>query len=146
MASMRGSNFPERFAAGIMLLNAGVGKVQGKQGDAGELHAAAVASFPAIDGIPPEQLSKILGASEMALGGALLLPFFGDGLAGAALTTFAAAMVSIDVRDPGLGREGGLLSRYKSGAIARDVWLLGIGLGLAADALRRRRRNWSTTL
>jgi len=139
MASTRLGNYPERFAAGVMLVNAGLGKLQRDKVDAVEVHAEVAAGYPFLEQLPPEQLAKILGVSEIVLGGALLVPLVGDGLAGVALTAFAGAMLSLRVRDPELRRGGGA-PRQKGAAIARDVWLLGIGVGLAADAVRHRRR------
>ena len=83
--------------------------------------------------------------SEVVLGGALLLPMVGDGVAGVGLTAFAAGLIGLYLKTPGMRRENSLRPSQQGTAIAKDVWLLGIGLGLVADTLRHKRRTWATT-
>jgi hypothetical protein len=142
------SNFPERIAAGAFILNAGLGKLNADDEHAAGVHGMAKGTYPLLEDIPAAQFTKMLGASEVALGGALLFPAIGDGLAGLGLSVFAGGLIGLYLRTPGMRKEGSFLPSQQGTAIAKDVWLLGIGLGLVADSLRhsgRRRKHAKAT-
>ena len=71
----------------------------------------------------------------MALGTALLLPVVPAALAGASLTAFSAGLLGLYVKTPGMRREHSLRPSQQGTALAKDVWMMAIGLGLVADAL-----------
>ncbi len=54
-------------------------------------------------------------------------------VAGAALTGFSGALLGLYLRTPGMRQ--GLRPTQQGTAIAKDVWLLGIGAGLVLDDL-----------
>ena len=56
-------------------------------------------------------------------------------LAGAALTAFSGGLLGLYARTPGLRKEGTPLPTQQGIPIAKDVWMLGIGLGLVIDQL-----------
>lgn len=141
MGRTRIANFPQRLAAGVMILNAGIGKLQPDEERAKAVHGMAKGTYPFFEDLAPEQFTKALGASEVALGGALLFPMVGDGLAGLTLTIFAGGLIGLYLKTPGMRKEGSLLPSQQGTAIAKDIWLLGIGLGLVADSLRQRSRR-----
>jgi hypothetical protein len=85
--------------------------------------------------IDPASFVKLLSAGEIALGAALLLPVVPTLLAGLGLTAFSAGLVGLYFRVPGLRREGSLSPTEAGLPIAKDVWLLGSGLGLVLDGL-----------
>lgn len=130
------SNLPQRFAAGAFILNAGVGKLKAGPEQAAALHKMASDTYPFLSDIPPEQFAKVLGSSEVLLGGAVVLPLVSDRLAGLALASFAGGLLGLYAKTPGLRNKGSIRPSQQGTAIAKDVWLLGIGLGLLADALR----------
>jgi hypothetical protein len=82
-----------------------------------------------------------LSTAEIAVGAVLLLPVVPAGVAGAVLTAFSGGLVGMYLRTPGLRRPGSLAPSPDGIAVAKDVWMLGIGLGLLADAAERRRRT-----
>ena len=61
-------------------------------------------------------------------------------LAGAGLTAFSGALLGMYLRTPGLRREGSLRPSQQGVPLAKDVWMLGVGLGLLADAVTDRRQ------
>jgi hypothetical protein len=144
VAYMRPANFPVRFAAGVMILSAGVGKLRRTENGVPDVHAVAATNYPFLEQMAPEQFTKVLGVTEMVLGGALLVPLVGDGVAGVGLSAFAAAMIGLFAKGQGEHHEGPA-PEHPGAALARDIWLLGIGLRLVADSLRRRQRIWTTT-
>lgn len=132
---------PGRLAAGAFILNAGVGKWSADEETAVRLHGMAVGTYPFLAKMKPADFARLLSVSEMALGAALLLPVVPTGLAGAGLTAFSGGLLGMYVRTPGMRREGSLRPSQQGTALAKDVWMLAIGLGLTADALT----DWSAS-
>jgi hypothetical protein len=135
------SNFPERLAAGVFILNAGVGKLRAEADTARSVHAMATGTYPFLARMEAEQFVRRLGAAEVALGSALVLPIVPDALAGAALSAFAGGLLGLYLHTPGMRAEGSLRPTQQGTPIAKDIWLLGIGLSLLADGLRTARRR-----
>jgi len=73
----------------------------------------------------------------MATGAALLLPFVPAAVAGLALTGFAGALLGLYARTPGMRREGSIWPTEQGITLAKDVWMLGIGLSLVLDDVTR---------
>ena len=69
----------------------------------------------------------------MGIGAALLMPFVPNRLAGASLTAFAGALIALYLRTPALHRPGSVWPTPAGIAVSKDVWMLGIGVGLLAD-------------
>jgi len=135
------SNLPERIAAGAFILNSGISKLNADDEHAAAVHGMAKGTYPFLEDVPPTQFVKVLAISEMALGGALLFPGIGDGLAGLSLTAFAGGLLGLYAKTPGMRSAGSVRPSQQGTAIAKDVWLLGIGLGLVADSMRHSRRR-----
>jgi hypothetical protein len=85
--------------------------------------------------IPPERFLRILAASEIAIGTALLVPVVPNALAGAALTGFSGSLLAMYARTPSMRKPGSIWPSRTGIAVSKDVWMLGIGLGLVADGL-----------
>ena len=63
---------------------------------------------------------------------------FPPGCAGAGLTAFAAGLLGLYGRTPGMRKEGSPFPTQQGTALAKDVWMLGIGLGMVIDAATQR--------
>ena len=59
-------------------------------------------------------------------------------LAGAGLAAFSGGLLGLYARTPGMRKEGSPLPTQQGIPIAKDVWMLGIGLGLVIDYLTDR--------
>jgi hypothetical protein len=59
-------------------------------------------------------------------------------LAGGALAGFAGGLLGLYLKTPGLREEGSLKPTQAGTAIAKDVWMLGIGAGLVLESLSSR--------
>ena len=70
---------------------------------------------------------------EVILGAALLTPVVPAALAGAGLTAFSAGLLGLYLKVPGMRQQGTLKPTQEGQAIAKDSWLLGIGLALLLD-------------
>ena len=53
---------------------------------------------------------------------------------GAALTAFSGSLVALYLRTPALHKPGSVWPTPNGIGVSKDVWMLGIGLGLLADA------------
>jgi hypothetical protein len=126
---------PGRLATGAIILNAGVGKLSAGEQTAARLHGMAVGTYPFLARLKPKDFARLLAVSEIALGSALLLPVVPAGLAGAALSAFSGGLLGMYLKTPGMRQEGSLRPSQQGTALAKDVWMLGIGLGLVADDL-----------
>jgi uncharacterized membrane protein YphA (DoxX/SURF4 family) len=128
---------PGRIATGGYILHAGLGKWNGSPETAAAIHGSAAAAFPFLSEIPPEQFLRMLAAGEIATGAALLLPFVPSRLAGAALTGFSGALLAMYWRTPAMRKPGSIWPTRAGIAMSKDVWMLGIGLGLLASGRTR---------
>ncbi|MCW2716824.1 MAG: hypothetical protein QOG20_6292 [Pseudonocardiales bacterium] len=133
------SHLPVRLTAGAFILNAGLGKWSGDEQTAAGLHGMAAGTYPFLKSIDPPRFLKLLAGAEIGLGAALLAPFVPAGVAGVGLTGFAAGLLGLYVRTPGMRQ--GIRPTQQGTAIAKDVWLLGMGAGLVLDALSARRSS-----
>jgi hypothetical protein len=122
------SNLPLRLTAGAFILNAGIGKWSGGAEAAARTHGMATGTYPFLKSVEAPQFLKLLAGSEIALGAALLLPFVPAAVAGAGLTAFAGGLLGLYLRTPGM--HDNLRPTPQGTAIAKDVWLLGIGTSL----------------
>ena len=137
---MKLAHIPLRVATGAYILNSGLNK-QNLEGEAAEgVHGMASNAIPALKKIPPEQFAKILSTGEIALGVALLIPFVPSALVGVALTGFAAGLVQLYLKTPGMRNEGSIRPTPQGIGLAKDVWLLGSGMTLVLDGWPKRAR------
>jgi hypothetical protein len=136
---MKISRLPLRAATGAFILNSGLTKLRGGQEAAEGVHGFATTAYPTFKRLRPEQFAKLLAAGEIALGTALLAPIVPAALAGAGLTAFSTGLLGLYLKVPGLRQEGSLKPTQDGIAIAKDSWLLAIGLSLLASAFADRR-------
>ncbi|GAB3132225.1 DoxX family membrane protein [Microbispora hainanensis] len=139
MKFMKAREVPGRVATGAYILHSGLEKWNGGDEQAAGLHGTAANAFPFLKNVPPRRFLKLLSAAEIATGVALLTPFVPAAVAGAALTGFSGSLVALYLRTPALHKPGSIWPTPAGVGISKDVWMLGIGLGLLADAATRRR-------
>ena len=128
-------DIPARAATGAYILHSGLEKWNGDQERAKGIHASASGAYPFLASVKPEKFLKALAAAEIGIGAALLTPFVGNRLAGACLTAFAGGLVGMYLRTPALHKPGSVWPTRAGTAVSKDVWMLGIGLGLMADGI-----------
>jgi hypothetical protein len=132
---------PGRITTGAFILNSGLGKWSADEETAARLHGMAVGTYPFLGALKPKDFAKLLSVAEIALGSALLLPVVPDALAGAGLVAFSASLLGMYARTPGMRKEDGWRPSPQGVPLAKDVWMLGIGLGLLIDSLTDRPRR-----
>jgi uncharacterized membrane protein YphA (DoxX/SURF4 family) len=124
---------PLRIVTGAFILTSGIGKLKADEETAKMLHGMGSGAYPALQKLQPTQFAKTLAISETALGAALLLPIVPAGLAGLALTGFAGSLLGMWWKTPGMHEEGSVKPTVQGTAVAKDVWMLGIGASLLLD-------------
>ena len=132
---MRIRTLPTRLAAGAFILHSGIEKWSGGTEQANGVHGMAAGAFPVLANIESTTFLRGLSVGEIAVGAALLAPFVSPGVAGAALTGFSGALVTMYLRTPALHKPGSVWPSANGIAVSKDVWMLGIGTGLLVDAL-----------
>jgi hypothetical protein len=138
---IKARDLPGRIAAGGYILHAGLDKWHGDAARAEAMHRMAASAFPVLKNIPPDRFLRILAAGEIAVGSALLLPAIPGALAGAGLTGFSGALLTLYARTPALRKPGSIWPSQAGTAVSKDVWMLGIGLGLIGGGLADRRNG-----
>jgi hypothetical protein len=132
------SEIAPRISAGAFILNSGLGKRGADEAAAAGMHGFAAGTYPFLKSVPPEQFAKVLSTSEIVLGTALLTPFVPTAVAGAALTAFSGGLLGLYLKTPGMRKPGSLAPTEAGLSIAKDSWLLGIGIGLFTRGLIER--------
>jgi hypothetical protein len=132
---------PLRVGAGAFILNSGLAKLRADDAAAKQTHGFAAGAYPAVRRLDPRLFVGALSAGEIALGTALLVPIVPPALVGAGLTAFSSALIGLYLRTPGLRQEGSLRPTEQGIPIAKDVWLLAIGLAFVMDDVRDRIRR-----
>src|SRR3954467_15761864 len=144
------SEIPPRIATGAFILNSGLGKHSADEATAAGLHGFASSTYPFLKKVPSTTFAKGLSTAEIAIGAALLTPFVPTAVAGAALTAFSGGLLGLYLRTPGMRKEGSLAPTQEGLTLSKDVWLLGIGVGLltygTVDRGPRRVRKAAKTL
>jgi hypothetical protein len=129
--SFRLSHAPLRLAAGSFILNSGLSKWSGDAETAEGIHGFAATAYPVVKKVEPPVFLKALAVGEIALGVALLTPVVSSAKAGAGLAAFSGGLLGLYAKVPGM-REG-IRPTQQGTAVAKDVWLLGIGTSLLID-------------
>ena len=131
--SIKPAHLPQRIAAGAFILNSGIGKLSADEETAAQLHGFATGAYPFLGKLKPKDFVRALAITEIALGGALLIPFVPSLVAGAGLTAFSGGLLGLYAQTPGMRKEGTPLPTQQGIPLAKDVWMAGIGLGLVID-------------
>jgi hypothetical protein len=129
--SFRLSHAPLRLTAGSFILNSGLSKWSGDAETAQGIHGFAATAYPVVKKVEPPLFLKALAVGEIALGAALLTPVVSSTKVGAGLVAFSGGLLGLYAKVPGM-REG-IRPTQQGTAVAKDVWLLGIGTSLLID-------------
>jgi hypothetical protein len=139
--SLRLRDLPTRISTGAYVLHAGWDKWRGTPDQAQAVHGMAAGALPFLRPIPPGAFLKGLAAAEIATGMTLHNPRVSNRTAGLPLTAFAAGLLAMYWRTPALHKPGSIWPTPAGTGISKDVWMLGIGLGLIAEPPSRRPRR-----
>ncbi|MEV7402981.1 hypothetical protein AB0N93_21635 [Streptomyces sp. NPDC091267] len=126
-------DIPPRLATGAFILNSGLGKLKADEATAQTLHGMACTAYPFLKKLEAERFTRLLAWSEIAVGSTLLAPFVPTRLAGLALTGFSGGLLGLYLRVPGMREPGSLRPSQAGVPLAKDSWMVGIGLGFLAS-------------
>ena len=132
---VKARHLPQRIATGAFILNSGVGKLSADEEAAAQLHGFAVGAYPFLAKLKPRDFVRLLAASEIALGSALLVPIVPSAVAGAGLAAFSGGLLGLYARTPGMRKEGSPFPTQDGITLAKDVWMAGIGVSLLVDGI-----------
>ncbi|MEU9162738.1 hypothetical protein AB0D29_20995 [Streptomyces sp. NPDC048424] len=130
---------PLRLTAGTFFLSSGLSKLGADEATAEGLHQFAAGTYPFLGEQDARKFVRLLSAGELAIAAALLVPVVPAAVAGAAVTAFSAGTLGLYLRTPGMREEGSLRPTEQGIALAKDVWLLGIGVSLLVDGVNGHR-------
>lgn len=130
---MKLRNLPTRLATGGFILHSGLEKWRGGEPQAQGIHGMAAGAYPIVKSLKPTEFLRALSVGEIAVGTALLAPMVSTAAAGAALTGFSGALVGLYLRTPALHQPNSIWPTPDGIGVSKDVWMLGIGLGLIAE-------------
>jgi uncharacterized membrane protein YphA (DoxX/SURF4 family) len=135
-------HLPVRLATGAYILNSGINKWTANDEEMHKgIHSMASTAYSQLETVEPKTFTKVLAGTEMALGTALLTPFISPAIAGAALTAFSGGLVGLYMRTPSMREAGSVRPSQNGTAVAKDVWMLGIGAALLIDAASSKARR-----
>jgi hypothetical protein len=135
---------PVRLATGAIIVDQGLQKLGADEDTAKWLHGQAAKAFPRFADMDPKDFVQLLSASEIALGAALLgIGFVPSSLAGLGLSLFGGSLTRLYLTAPGTRREGSIAPSHQGIGLAKDSWMLAIGVALVLDSVfgRRKRRK-----
>ena len=121
-----------RIPTGAFILNAGLGKFKVDKEGAEGLRDMAVDGVPQLGQVDAETFATGLASAETALGAALLCPLIPNRLAGLGLTAFGAGLLSMYFGGDQYTEDDGIRPSDAGKSMAKDAWLVGAGLALAA--------------
>jgi hypothetical protein len=133
--SVKARHLPPRIATGAFILNSGIGKLSADEAAATQLHGFAAGTYPFLNKLKPADFVRILAATEITLGVALLIPVIPASVAGAGLAAYSGGLLGLYARTPGMRKQGTPLPTEQGTVLAKDIWMAGIGLGLVIDDL-----------
>jgi hypothetical protein len=130
---------PLRLTVGAFFLSSAMSKRRADRSTAEGLQQFATTAYPFLGKLDAQQFARLLSTGEMVIAGALLLPVIPAAIAGAAVTAFSAGTLGLYLRTPGMRQEGSLRPTEQGTPLAKDVWMLGIGISLIIDGVTERR-------
>ena len=128
---------PVRLVTGTYIAHSGLEMWRSSAEQAEALHGTAATAFPLLGPIPPRRFLRMLAAGEIVTGTLLLDPLIPNGVAGAALSVFSGGLVAMYARTPAMHKPGSIWPSRIGIGVSKDVWMLGIGLGLLVSGSRR---------
>ncbi|HLI39680.1 MAG TPA: hypothetical protein VKV80_20420 [Streptosporangiaceae bacterium] len=139
--NVKARHLPPRIITGAYILNSGIGKLSADEETAAHLHGFAAGTYPFLGKLRPKDFVRMLAAGEIALGSALLVPIIPPAVAGAGLAAFSGGLLGLYARTPGMRKKGSPFPTQQGNALAKDAWMIGIGLSLIIDDLTDRPRK-----
>ncbi|MFF1558719.1 hypothetical protein [Streptomyces sp. NPDC058279] len=130
---------PLRLTVGTFFVNSALSKRGADEATAEKLQQFAAITYPFLGKHDAQKFARLLSAGEFAIAATLLLPVIPAAVAGVALTAFSVGTLGLYLRTPGMRQEGSLRPTEQGVPLAKDVWMLGIGVSLIAEGMNDHR-------
>jgi len=138
---LRWDHIPARLVTGAYVLHSGWTKLWADEDTVSGLYGMATTAYPVFERVPAPVFVRALGVGEMGLGALLLAPTVPSAVAGPALTVFSGSLVGMYAQLPGMREDGSIWPTQQGMALAKDAWLVGIGLTMTLGGLRPGKRK-----
>ena len=135
---MKAWHVPLRLAAGAFILDQGLSERHAPEDRTEGLYGMATTAMPSLSSLEAKDFVALLSAWELGLGGTLLAPFVPAWVGCLGLVAFSSSLLRLYLKVPGMREPGSLRPSRQGTAVAKDSWLLAIGLALVIDALTDR--------
>lgn len=133
--SIKIHQLPPRLACGAFILNTGMSKRSLTVDKAEGLRDQAARVIPPLKKMDPKRFGKLLSGFEISLGTALLIPVVPTWLVSAGLIGFSGLLMGVYLKTPELTMDDGIRPAPAGMGIARDVFMLGSGVGMLVEEL-----------
>lgn len=127
------AQIPLRLTAGAFILNSGINKTKLTDEQAEQMRDLGANGLPFLKDLTPKQFKQFIAASEIGVGAACLLPFVPGWVAGAAVTAFSGGLLAMYKNTDFMTESDGIRPSEQGTAVAKDVFLFGIGTALMVD-------------
>lgn len=133
---MKLRHLPLRLGAGAYILSSGIDKLGADDDAAAGYHGMASGAYPFLADVDPKTFTRVLAATEIGLGTALLVPVLPRVAVATGFTAFSASLVGLYLRTPALHRGEGDVRPSPDGiGVAKDVVMLGAAASYLIDTL-----------
>lgn len=132
------AQIPLRLTAGAFIINSGINKTKLSEEQAEQMRDLAANGVPFLKDLTPRQFKQFITASELGIGALCLLPFVPGWLAGAALTGFSGGLLNMYRNTDFMTESDGIRPSEQGTAVAKDVFLFGMGAALMVDGVVNR--------
>lgn len=139
--SIKLHQLPPRLVCGAFILNTGISKRSLDVEKATGLRDQAALVFPPLKRMDPQRFGKLLSAFEIGLGIALIIPIVPTWVVSAGLIGFSGMLMGVYLKTPGMTLKDGIRPAPAGMGIARDVFMLGSGVGLLVEELADRSKS-----
>lgn len=126
-----------RGITGAYMLQAGYGKRNMPREAAEGLQQFAATGVPQVKNLQADTFGKVVSASEMGLGAALLSPFISNRLAGLGLAAFSTGVLSIYFRNDDMTQRDGIRPSEPGTGLSKDIFLAAIAGALITSPKKK---------
>lgn len=126
-----------RGITGAYMLQAGYGQRNMPREAAEGLQQFAATGVPQVKNLQADTFGKVVSASEMGLGAALLSPFISNRLAGLGLAAFSTGVLSIYFRNDDMTQRDGIRPSEPGTGLSKDIFLAAIAGALITSPKKK---------
>ena len=143
---VKAGHLPQRIAAGAFILNSGIGKLSADEETAAQLHGFAAGAYPFLAKLKPGTSSGSWRRARSRSARRCCCPSSRPPSRARGWRRSPAACSACTPGRPACARKAAPSRPSRESPLAKDAWMMGIGLGLVIDDLTDRRARASDPL